>query len=85
MMEASIGIAVFLEDSDSYDKAMNIFLKRVPEYVYLLSDGSGPVLPPGDSLSFWNGMQAGYFDADGIAQETCLYLLFSLKYTYMLI
>ena len=72
MMEASIGIAVFLEDSDSYNTAMNIFRKRVPEYVYLLSDGSGPTLPPGGTIThYWNGMQAGYFDADGIAQETC--------------
>ena len=72
MMEASIGIAVFLEDSDSYDKAMNIFLKRVPEYVYLQSDGSGPVLEAGATIaSYWNGMQIGYFNANGIAQETC--------------
>ena len=28
MMEASIGISVFLEDGASYDKAMGIFLNR---------------------------------------------------------
>ena len=76
-MEAAIGIAVFTDDTDSYNTAMNIFLKRVPEYVYLQSDGAGPVLPAGKTISnFWNGMTAGNFDADGIAQETCSSLNF---------
>ena len=40
--------------------------------MYLLSDGSTPVLPPGKTVaSFWNGMKSGNFDADGISQETC--------------
>ena len=72
MMEAAIGIAVFLEDGASYDQAMQTFLTRVPEYVYLLSDGSGPVLPLGKTVaSYWNGMRDGNFKASGIVQETC--------------
>lgn len=35
MMEAAIGISVFINDRKSYDKAMDIFLKRVPAYIYL--------------------------------------------------
>ena len=35
MMEAALGISVFINDHESYDKAMEIFLKRVPAYIYL--------------------------------------------------
>ena len=98
MMEASIGMSIFLEDGASYDKAMGIFLNRgtsfpvglfretsdiapVPEYVYLLSDGPNPVLPPGKTVAnFWNGMRSGNFKADGISQETCSCFLSRLQF-----
>jgi hypothetical protein len=47
MMEAAIGISVFLDDAASYDAAMTKFLGRVPAYVYLTSDGSYPKAAPG--------------------------------------
>jgi len=47
MMEAALGISVFLEDKSSYDKAMKIFLERVPAYIYLTKDGPTPKQPPG--------------------------------------
>ena len=47
MMEAAIGISVFLEDKSSYDRAMATFLARVPAYIYLTSDGPTPIAPKG--------------------------------------
>src|SRR5258706_7632771 len=42
MLEAAIGISVFLEDRASWDKAMAKFRARVPAYIYLTSDGAYP-------------------------------------------
>lgn len=76
MLEAAIGISVFLEDKSAYDAAMTKFLGRVPAYVYLLSDGSYPKAAPGSGLDtkekiikYWQGQST--FQANGIAQETC--------------
>ncbi|KAL9614708.1 MAG: hypothetical protein Q9167_000837 [Letrouitia subvulpina] len=76
MMEAAIGIAVFLNDGATYDKAMTKFLGRVPAYIYLTSDGSCPKAAPGSGLTscsqidnFWYGQTS--YPENGIAQETC--------------
>ncbi|KIY66141.1 chondroitin AC/alginate lyase [Cylindrobasidium torrendii FP15055 ss-10] len=76
MMEAAIGISVFLEDGSSYDAAMKKFLGRVPAYIYLLKDGDYPKGAPGDGhdtkaeiVSYWQNQPT--FQANGIAQETC--------------
>ena len=45
MMEAALGISVFINDRESYDKAMETFLKRVPAYIYL-KKSVVPFLPP---------------------------------------
>jgi hypothetical protein len=75
MMEASIGIAVFLEDKAAYDKAVSIFRTRLPAYVYLVSDGALPKPPPGSGIdtraeiiSYWQGQSTFQ---DGVSQETC--------------
>ncbi|KAL8935578.1 MAG: hypothetical protein Q9216_005359, partial [Gyalolechia sp. 2 TL-2023] len=75
MMEAAQGIAVFLNDGSSYDKAMTKFFGRAPAYVYLTSDGSCPKAAPGSGLStcsqindFWGQYS---YPQNGIAQETC--------------
>ncbi|KAH8433519.1 uncharacterized protein LDX57_011153 [Aspergillus melleus] len=76
MMEAALGISVFINDRESYDKAMEIFLKRVPAYIYLTKDGDLPKTSPEDNLSssssiidFWQGQST--FSENGISQETC--------------
>ncbi|KIK65161.1 hypothetical protein GYMLUDRAFT_258635 [Collybiopsis luxurians FD-317 M1] len=76
MVEAALGISVFLEDKNSYDIAMNKFMGRVPAYVYLRKDGNIPKTAPGSGLNtpakifkYWQGQST--FPADGIAQETC--------------
>jgi hypothetical protein len=75
MMEASLGIAVFLEDRAAYDKAVGIFRTRVPAYIYLTTDGSLPKTPPGSGIdtraeiiSYWHDQSTF---VDGLAQETC--------------
>ncbi|MEL3947272.1 alginate lyase family protein [Streptomyces sp. LNU-CPARS28] len=75
MMEAAIGISVFLEDKASYDKAMAKFRTRTAAYVYLPSDGALPKTVPSQNLNtrekivkYWQGQ--GTFVA-GLTQETC--------------
>ncbi|MER7662688.1 MULTISPECIES: alginate lyase family protein [unclassified Streptomyces] len=75
MMEAAIGIAVFLEDRTAYDKAVTKFRGRVPAYIYVASDGALPRTAPGSGLNtrdkiigYWQG-QSTFMD--GLSQETC--------------
>lgn len=76
MMDAAVGIAVFLDDRAAFDKAIDIWRGRVPGYVYLASDGSRPKAPStcpakdtqAEIVAYWQG-QSRF--ADGLAQETC--------------
>ena len=75
MMEAAVGISVFLDDRASYDTAIAKFRARVPAYLYLASDGPLPAAPPGSTITtperiaaFWGGQSTF---VDGLAQETC--------------
>ena len=75
MMEASIGIAIFLEDAATYQKAMLVFAARVPAYIYLTSDGPYPIpghgigSSPSAIIKYWNGQST--YPVSGITQETC--------------
>ena len=66
MADALIQIAVFLDDHESFNAAVALWKQRVPEYIYMSSDGSKPVR--GAMSSSWNGAKT-YFD--GLCQETC--------------
>lgn len=75
MMDAAVGIAVHLDDRAAYDKALGIYLGRVPAYFYLASDGAQPVYPPrsaidsrSELIDYWHGQTTF---VDGLAQETC--------------
>jgi len=75
MTEASIGIGVFNDDSAIFDKAVSMWRKRVPAYIYLATDGPYPVPPPvggrdtpAELIAFWQGQSTF---VDGLAQETC--------------
>lgn len=75
MMEATLGISVFLEDRAVYDRAVSIFRTRMPAYVYLTADGALPRTPPGSGIdtrdeiiAYWHGQTTF---VDGLAQETC--------------
>lgn len=75
MMEAAQGIAVFLNDGATYDKAMTKFFGRAPAYVYLTSDGSCPKAAPGSGLTTCSQIEDYWgqysYPQNGIAQETC--------------
>jgi len=75
MTEAAIGIAVFLDDKTSYDKAVAKFRTRVPAYLYLTGDGALPKTAPGSGLDtrdkivkYWQGQTTF---VNGLSQETC--------------
>ncbi|WP_218148207.1 alginate lyase family protein [Lentzea xinjiangensis] len=75
MMEATLGIAVFLEDRAAYDKAVGIFHTRIQAFIYLSTDGALPRTPPGSGIdtrdeiiAFWHNQSTF---VDGLAQETC--------------
>ncbi|MFE9853239.1 alginate lyase family protein [Streptomyces sp. NPDC005576] len=75
MMEAAVGISVFLEDKTSYDKALAKFRTRTAAYVYLASDGAVPRTVPSQNLdttakivSYWQGQSTF---VTGLTQETC--------------
>ncbi|MFD8008692.1 alginate lyase family protein [Streptomyces sp. NPDC058955] len=75
MMEAAVGISVFLEDRASYDKAMAKFRTRAAAYVYLASDGELPKTVPSQNLDtrakivgYWQGQSTF---VTGLTQETC--------------
>ncbi|WP_113703817.1 alginate lyase family protein [Nonomuraea lactucae] len=75
MTDATIGIAVFLDDRASFDKAVQLWRNRLPAYVYLKSDGALPKTRPGSKydteaeiIGYWHGQSTF---VDGLAQETC--------------
>jgi len=75
MMEAAVGISVFLEDKTSYDKAMAKYRTRTAAYVYLSSDGDLPKTVPSQNLdtrdkivNYWQGQSTF---VTGLTQETC--------------
>jgi len=74
MMDAAIGIGVFLDDRATFDRAVATWRARIGAYVYLKSDGPLPKSPPGGPqgragiVSYWFG-QTRF--VDGLAQETC--------------
>lgn len=75
MMEAAVGISVFLEDRASYDRAIARFRARAAAFVYVTADGAQPHYPPVGSvdtraelIGYWHGQSTF---VDGLAQETC--------------
>jgi hypothetical protein len=76
MTDASISIAVFLDDRSSFDRAVSLWRARVPAYMYQTTDGALPVAPPAqcgrdtaaEMVSWWQGQSTF---VDGIGQETC--------------
>jgi hypothetical protein len=75
MMEAAVGISVFLDDRASYDRAVTRYLNRVAAYVYLDTDGALPKTVPGSGLdtrdkiiNYWQGQSTF---VTGLTQETC--------------
>jgi hypothetical protein len=76
MVEALMGIGVFLDDAALFDKAVTMWRRRVPAYFYLERDGALPMRPAGTTkydttdalVEHWHGQRRF---VDGLTQETC--------------
>jgi len=74
MTEATINIAVFLDDKAAFDDAVKLWRRRVPAYIYLTSDGPYPKAAtsahdtPAKLIKYWQDQDTF---VDGLAQETC--------------
>ena len=75
MMEAAVGISVFLDDKAGYDRAVARFQLRAASYLYIAADGAQPKYPPtggvdtkSELISYWQGQSTF---VDGLSQETC--------------
>ncbi|WP_372446087.1 MULTISPECIES: alginate lyase family protein [Streptomyces] len=75
MADASMGIAVFLDDTEAFETAVRRFRDRVPAYFYLRSDGPLPERPRGSRIKTADDIRTYWFGqrvfVDGLAQETC--------------
>ncbi len=87
MICAGMGISVFLDDGDSFNKVLGMWRARVPAYMYLLKDGTYPKPPPlaagmmpytpAELSTYWGGQSYPQTfplpspDGDGFGQETC--------------
>ena len=74
-IDAAIAIAVFLDDKVTFDKAVAMWRRRVPAYIYLTTDGPIPIAPPAGNATTPQEIIAFWFNqstfTDGLAQETC--------------
>ncbi|KAF2791003.1 secreted protein [Melanomma pulvis-pyrius CBS 109.77] len=75
MLEATQGIAIFLDDSTTYSTVMARFKQHVPSYIYLEKDGAYPVIPAWSNYktearvkTLWQD-DVSYFE--GRTQESC--------------
>ncbi|MFI5981898.1 alginate lyase family protein [Streptomyces sp. NPDC051555] len=79
MTDASLSIAVFLEDQAVFKESLERFRTRVPAYFYLRKDGPHPIAPAHTAIDSPDKVKAYWFDqgtyVDGVAQETCRNLM----------
>jgi hypothetical protein len=75
MLEAAIGISVFLESRSVYRTTIRRLLRRVPAYIYVRSDGRRPRTMPKSGrnahrevVEYWHGQSRM---SRGLTQETC--------------
>ena len=75
MAEATLSIAVFVEDRATFDRGLDVLRDRVPAYVYLSEDGPVPRVTsssdrtaPAEVLDYWHDPLRL---SDGMTQETC--------------
>jgi hypothetical protein len=66
MADALLQIGVFLDDLDVFNTGLALWRRRVPAYIYMKSDGTSPVMLPGEGAT-WDATT--FFD--GLCQETC--------------
>jgi hypothetical protein len=76
MLEATMAMAVFLDDRALFQRAVDGWRRRVPAYFYQSSDGPLPRQPPGtDRFADRAALIHHWYDqgklVDGLCQETC--------------
>ncbi len=75
MIEATMGIGIYLDDQSIFDGAVAMWKKRVPAYIYLTSDGATPVPPETGDKNSASALNGFWYNApaylNGMAQETC--------------
>ncbi len=87
MAQSLMGMGVFTENRTVFDRGVSLWRARVPAYIYLASDGTQPVYPPGGKYGsaallkcFWVGagtpttsctVPSGFAYVNGMVQETC--------------
>jgi hypothetical protein len=75
MADATMSMAVYLNDRPAFDKAVHHFRTRVPAYFYLASDGKLPIKPEGSDIDTPAKIEKYWFGQttfrDGLSQETC--------------
>ncbi len=75
MIDATLAIAVFLDDHTVFEKAVSMWRKRVPAYFYLKEDGHLPIAPPSGNHTDSVSLIKYWYDQtqfeNGLAQETC--------------
>jgi hypothetical protein len=67
MADALVQIGVFLDDTATFQKGLELWRRRVPAYVYLTIDGATPITIPGQKAT-WNGATSY---PNGLSQESC--------------
>jgi len=70
MCEALINIGVFCDDRSVFDLGVKMWRGRTPAYIYLKSDGSAPIEPPGCGPAIWSNKGLTPEFVDGLLQET---------------
>ncbi|HEX3854867.1 MAG TPA: alginate lyase family protein [Polyangiaceae bacterium] len=74
-IEAAMNIAIFLDDTAEFQKAVALWRARTPAYVYLSTDGALPVQPPRQSALSDSALKTYWFNpkkfVDGLTQESC--------------
>jgi hypothetical protein len=74
-IEAAMNIAIFLDDTVEFQKAVAMWRARTPAYVYLSTDGALPVQPPRQSALSDSALKSYWFNpkkfVDGLTQESC--------------
>ncbi len=75
MIEAMMGIGIFLDSTETFNHAVSMWRQRVPAYFYLTTDGDFPHPSPGSNqntndkiVAYWQGQSVF---KDGLSQETC--------------
>ena len=74
-IEAAMNIAIFLDDTAEFAKAVTLWRARTPAYIYLSTDGALPVQPPRQGALSDSALKSYWYNpkkfVDGLTQESC--------------